>query len=601
MMAKTSDFQGILSEIELFLNAGRYDDAKVLLNFVDHDAADRTTRLHLLLINATIDGPARYKDEIDSLTNLSDANAIEKEITRQILLLASNGSKKDDLNDRPHSHPPNQSFHDTASRVSPANPVEENTEHPRNYETELAALKEQLAELAASKDHALVALQATVNQQAELLQAKEADLDALETHYSGIIGMLENQLHDKEDLRTAHEAELQAARAEVGRLTAEFAEFADAKDLQINALCEELTHQTDLLQFKDSAIKQLEEQYAEQLHALENQLGEQQNLLNSRNAELDSCSIQLRELTREHAELKSARETSENLAREELREKADQLQTMATAIDELEAQSSAAIASLQWQLTEKQTIVERREVELAELHGQLLVFTERLADADVAHRSIHPLVQDEFHRAGEAIPATYPGSDNAILTRLPIGTSIDIASAVFQDTISDWLSGLRHAWQRTRKPQIFSPTALPVAASVLLILPIAYLLAVQDRTTTIPNPNVGLKPTRESVASENPALPLKELKPPPTADTGSRKIVKRDTAPAPAATYVTRRPTTLRESPRYAAPAKSQIVSGTQVSVIGSQGDWFKVKTESTGTVGYVRKEYLQPHKSAQY
>ena len=304
-MAKTSGFQRILSEIELFLNAGRYEDAKILLNFVDHDAADRATRLHLLLINATIDGPDQYKGEINSLADLSNPNEIEKEIIRKIILLASD-SEADGRNDRPHSHLPNQSFDETASRPSPANLVEENAECLRNYESELAALKEQLAELAASKDRTLGSLQATVIEQAELLQAKEADLDALETHYSGIIGTLENQLHDKKDLRTAHEAELQAARAEVGRLTAEFAEFANAKDLQINALCAELTHQTELLQANDYSLMRLETHYAEQLHAMENQLGEQQSLLQRRDAELDSYNVQLKDLTREHAEVKSA-------------------------------------------------------------------------------------------------------------------------------------------------------------------------------------------------------------------------------------------------------------------------------------------------------
>jgi len=57
--------------------------------------------------------------------------------------------------------------------------------------------------------------------------------------------------------------------------------------------------------------------------------------------------------------------------------------------------------------------------------------------------------------------------------------------------------------------------------------------------------------------------------------------------------YKTRRMVSLREEPRFAATSKAQIGAGTSISVLESNGDWFKVKTRPSGAVGYVRKEYL--------
>jgi hypothetical protein len=77
-MAKISRYQQIFSEIELFLNAGRYEDAKVLLRFLDDRPLDRESSLRLLLINVTLDGPRPYKDEIDKLHGLLNPTTLRK-------------------------------------------------------------------------------------------------------------------------------------------------------------------------------------------------------------------------------------------------------------------------------------------------------------------------------------------------------------------------------------------------------------------------------------------------------------------------------------------------------------------------------------------
>ena len=155
----------------------------------------------------------------------------------------------------------------------------------------------------------------------------------------------------------------------------------------------------------------------------------------------------------------------------------------------------------------------------------------------------------------------------------------------------------------TWEAKTFPKAALPVAGAVLLIIPIAYLLAGQGRTAAKPESNVAVKQTVETEASGDSsiAIPANELKTPQSVGPKSQNVLKREARPARAATYVTRRAVPLREYPRYAATSTMQIQSGTKISVLESHGSWFKVETQPPGAVGYVRKEYLNAQSPAQY
>src|SRR2546422_10536725 len=102
-MAKISRYQQIFSEIELFLNAGRYEDAKVLLRFLDDRPLDRASNLRLILINVTLDGAIPYKEEIDKLHGLLNPNNLEKEIIGEIFLLASKSAEEEGRREQPRA------------------------------------------------------------------------------------------------------------------------------------------------------------------------------------------------------------------------------------------------------------------------------------------------------------------------------------------------------------------------------------------------------------------------------------------------------------------------------------------------------------------
>ena len=322
-------------------------------------------------------------------------------------------------------------------------------------------------------------------------------------------------------------------------------------------LREELAHRSELLQVKDDAIKKREQHFTEQIHALENQLGEKQNLLQNRDTELESLTVRLSELTQERADLKSEQVMLQRMALEDVRENTKFFQATATAIDELEERSSAIIAFSERQLAEQQEIVDQRGTELAALRGQIAFLTERLADAEAARRSVENMIpHNELDRANQSMTAAHSVDDGAADAPFRPTMAIDTALTYFRDKISDWRNEMRRAWQMTWKPITIPKTALPVAGGVLLIIPIAYFLSGQGRTAAKSDTNVAAKRTLDTVPSGDSRIPANELKTPQSASTNNQQIrQKREARPARATTYVTRRVVPLKNT-RATPPAR---------------------------------------------
>ncbi|HEV8723422.1 MAG TPA: hypothetical protein VGW77_22610 [Candidatus Binatia bacterium] len=254
-MAKISRYQQIFSEIELFLNAGRYGDAKVLLRFLDDRPLDRESRLRLLLINVTLDGAIPYKDEIDKLHGLLNPNDLEKEIIGEILLLASKSAEEEGRREQPRAYLLNPPLEEPIPPQAFESQLGEKAKLPQDRESELLTVKKQLAELSASRDRAVRSLEETVKQNTELLRTKQAALNALENRFSETSRSLENQLSEKQDLLESREKDLKEIGSKVNQLNAQLAELGRAKDQDGRLLREELTQKTALLQVRDAEIK----------------------------------------------------------------------------------------------------------------------------------------------------------------------------------------------------------------------------------------------------------------------------------------------------------------------------------------------------------
>jgi len=598
-MAKFSRYQQIFSEIELFLNAGRYEDAKVLLRFLDDRPLDRESSLRLLLINITLDGARPYKDEIDKLHGLLNPNDLEKEIVKKILFLASKSAEQEGRREQTRAYPLNQPLEEHIPPRALESQLREKATLLQDRESELLTFKKQLAELSASRDQAVRSLEDTVKQNTELLQTREAALNALEHRFSETSRSLETQLSEKQDLLESREKDLKEIGSKVVELNAQLAELGRAKDRDGRLLHEELTQKTALLQVRDAEIKKLQERSGEQIRALEGQLGEKQSLLAARATELDSLMGKMSRLAQERAELVSEREKADQRVQEVLRQKAALLQAKESSIHEMKEQMRTKIQSFERELAEKQKRMEKSGVELAELQSQIRNLTKRLGDVEASKLRAETLLHQERNRTSQALSAVDSAKDLAREPpgdQVPAPESITTPSTYGHDDNPGWPSWFRRAWQTTWKPKTFPAPGVSAAVVGLLLMPIAYFLLAHGRTepgyTNAPAPTTG----GNSVVAVDAIMPSK---PNFAADNAKKKrfdrvvTKKREEPPGEMMAYKTRRVVSLREEPRFAAASKAQIGAGTSISVLESNGDWFKVRTRPSGAIGYVRKEYL--------
>src|SRR5215467_1156183 len=93
--------QRVFDQIEGFLNKAKYEYAEALLfQLLNQDPSHRKSRLYLLLVNVTRDGPVLHEEDIDQLRNLSNLDDSEKEIVRKLFVLGLKSAKKEGRKDQ---------------------------------------------------------------------------------------------------------------------------------------------------------------------------------------------------------------------------------------------------------------------------------------------------------------------------------------------------------------------------------------------------------------------------------------------------------------------------------------------------------------------
>jgi Bacterial SH3 domain len=100
-MAEIVRSRRVFSQIEFFLSEAKYEYAEALLfQLLNQDPSDRESRLYLLLVNVTREGPVLYEEDIDQLRNLSNLDDNEKEIVRKLFVLGFKSAKKEGRKDQ---------------------------------------------------------------------------------------------------------------------------------------------------------------------------------------------------------------------------------------------------------------------------------------------------------------------------------------------------------------------------------------------------------------------------------------------------------------------------------------------------------------------
>jgi len=198
-----------------------------------------------------------------------------------------------------------------------------------------------------------------------LLEAKEATIKELEERLSTSVHTLETQISERDELLKGRDKEL-------GEFREQLAKMGGAKKQDEDMLREELKKEQQASQAKDSTIKKLEESITSTVHALEHQLGEQEELLKNREEELDTLRSGVNAFEKPLNGSGTAQEWGQGLLLNgALTEEKRVWQANESTIRELEKSLSSKVQALEAQLSEKEKLLKSRNGHIAKLASEL--------------------------------------------------------------------------------------------------------------------------------------------------------------------------------------------------------------------------------------
>ena len=229
---------------------------------------------------------------------------------------------------------------------------------------QLNVLPERPGELTSPNLEQQSELRDELRRKTELLLEKDVAIKELEQTFTGKVHALERQLNTKEQLLKDHDKELKTVQQELNKARA-------TRSQAENSLAEELKKEKHALQLKDSAIKEVEKNLTAKIRALNVQLNEKQDLLQSRSMELETLRADVNVLTKQLADAASVKDRAEKLLQQELKREKELLQSKDLAFKELRESSTARVHTLETQLNDKDKLMTEREKELETLKVQV--------------------------------------------------------------------------------------------------------------------------------------------------------------------------------------------------------------------------------------
>jgi chromosome segregation ATPase len=245
------------------------------------------------------------------------------------------------------------------------------------------------SETVSAKAGADSAIRAELKVMTDLLQEKDATITELENSLSGKQQLLQNR-----------SKELDGLKSKVNVLTDQLTDFRLAKERAENVLQRELK-KTNVLQEKDSVIMELEDGLSGQVHALESELSEKQELLQTRSRELKAAKSKVNTLRERLIALGTAKKQTEDVLQQQLQKKTELLQAKDAAMKELQESLSTRVHALEGQLKEKEKLLENRDAEL-DVHGSE---TNSLIEPGSARQRAQSLLLQELQNRTELLQA----------------------------------------------------------------------------------------------------------------------------------------------------------------------------------------------------
>ncbi len=261
----------------------------------------------------------------------------------------------------------------------------------RRREADLAALRQEVDDLSArlrdagaAKEQAERYLgQELEKEKAERLRVEGAQRD-LQDRYDKTLRVLRSQLAEKENFLRSRDQEISSLKAQLGSLAEQLSKVGSAKARAENLLQERLKEK-EVLRESDSAVHELEEGYRAKIASLEEQLKANQEMVGNRETEIAGLKSELASLNQRMSELAAAKEQSERLFQEAVREKSQILEAKDTGVRRAEQEKAQTVRRLEQQLREKEEALRRQDAELKALKNQT---AELAAAKDQADRSL---------------------------------------------------------------------------------------------------------------------------------------------------------------------------------------------------------------------
>src|SRR5215470_2799878 len=205
---------------------------------------------------------------------------------------------------------------------------------------------------------------------------------------------IESSRNEEERSLENHKAHLQDFRSHI--------------DVLMMNLVESINKQAEsLVKGKDFAIKELEEGLNAKVHAVESHLREKEELLKSRDGQLEALRSEVTVLTERMAEIESVNKQAESLLQEEVRRKEEVLQAKDVAIKELEEGLNAKVHAVESHLSEKEELLKSRDGQLEALRSEVTALTERMAEIESVNKQAEGLLQEEVKRKEEVLQANH--------------------------------------------------------------------------------------------------------------------------------------------------------------------------------------------------
>ncbi|MBM4299467.1 MAG: hypothetical protein FJ143_17145, partial [Deltaproteobacteria bacterium] len=176
----------------------------------------------------------------------------------------------------------------------------------KSREAETQNFRRQLDELAAAKAQAENALQEQLGQSDQWQQSKEAAVRELEQRYGTALQALKNEVGENQLLLEVRDGEINSLKSEIKAVAGRMSELAAAKERAEAALAE-VQRKEEMRGDLDVASRELEERYSAELTKLANQLREREEVLKSRDADLNVLKSEIDTANGKLAALSSAK------------------------------------------------------------------------------------------------------------------------------------------------------------------------------------------------------------------------------------------------------------------------------------------------------